>query len=152
MLASRQIINAMVTRLIDAQTDAAARVYSNRAWPVAEFPGIKVLASDEDLDADNDDITWPRERQHTLQVLVMGIVRDVADLDDAMDELVEQILIALEGSEAASLLDPLPGVRLRAVRISRQLAAEGEASAGTVVITFEADFNTASNNPSQFLS
>lgn len=150
MLASRQIINAMRERLLDA-TDAADRVYTNRAWPVATFPALKVTSGDEELDAGDQDITWPRERQHALQVFVQVIVRDAENLDDAMDELTEQVLIALEGSEAASLLSPLPNVRLAATRITRQVTTTGEAATGIAIVTFEAVYVTASNNPSVFV-
>lgn len=151
MLAARQVVLAVQQRLVDAATAAEDRVYAGRAWPVATYPALRVAATDEDLAADGDeDITWPRTRLHNLQLDVQGLVRDVDDLDGAMDALAEEVLVALEGTAAAARLSPL-NCALRALRIGRQAATEGEASVGTVTVRFEVLYHTESDDPSSIV-
>jgi hypothetical protein len=151
MLASRQIVNAIVAALVAAGTTAAGRVYGSRAWPIAQFPAVRVVAGDEALDTADEDITWPRQRTHTLQVDVHCVVQQAADPESAADALAVQVLQALEGSLTAATLAPLPGVALAATRLARQAQADGEATTVETVITFEVLFGTASNDPTTLI-
>lgn len=152
MLASHQVVVQMADRAVTAGLATAANVERrNRARIFDTFPGVKVFAVDEDLADDPEDITWPRDRQHTLQVEVAGVVRDPADLEGAMSAMAEAILQCYEGTAAAATLQPLAGVVLQAQAISRSVATEGEAAAGTVRVRFEVVFHTRSNDPSTFI-
>lgn len=144
MLASHQVINAVAQALVDAATDAGARVYTARFHPVAVFPAIRVVHVDEDLQADADDITWPASLSHALQLDVRALVRAPADLDDAMATMASQILAAL-GADAAPL-SPL-NVALQPTGIRYQASADGEAATGEAVVRFEANFTTQANAP-----
>lgn len=151
MLASQQVVEAMAGRLVAAAIVGAGQVeWRNRARVFSAWPGIKVYSTDEDLADDPEDITWPRQRQHTLQVQVDTVVRDPADPEGAMSALALQVLLTLEGTEAASLLQPL-GARLGATRITRRMATENEASVGTVSIAMEIIFATRSDDPETIL-
>lgn len=152
MLASRQVIQAMQQRLIDAATSAGVRVYIGRAWPVDVTPAVKLFAVDEDLAADDsDDITWPRERTHALAVDVQCLVSDADAADEQADTLVEQVLLALEGTEDAATLYPLNGVRIAAQRISPIPQADNAAAAVNKVVSFAATFATSSDDPSTLI-
>lgn len=153
MLASRQVAAAMQQRLLDASTDAGTSVYLGRGWPVDTDRAIKVALGDEDLGADaaGDDITWPRERTHSLLVDVMCVAGEAAGSDAAADQLAEQVLIELEGSVDATTLDPLTGVHLAATRLSRTQQADGAAVLAITTVTFEAQFSTRSNDPSTLI-
>jgi hypothetical protein len=151
MLASQQVIANIVARLAAAGTSAGARVYSDRFHPLDICPAVKVVHVDEDLQAADEDITWPPLRMHRLQVDVAGHVRAVSGLDAALAALVAELLGVLEGSQAAASLSPLPGCQLTATGISYQAQADGEAAAGMATVRVEVVFHTASNNPSTLI-
>lgn len=148
MLASRQVIEAMQQRLIDASTSAGARVYIGRAWPVEQTPAIKLFDVDQDLAADeSEDITWPRQRLHSLSVDVQCLVSDADAADEQADALVVQVMRALEGTEDATTLYPLNGVRLSSQRISPNPQADNAAAAVSKTVAFTATFATSSDDP-----
>lgn len=147
-LASQQVINAVAARLVAAATGAGARVYTDRFYPVSLYPSIKVKHVDEDLQAADDDVTWPAVRLHVLQVDVDCMARAVSGLDGALSDLAAQVLLALEG--VAAPITPLP-VALTAAGIRYQAAADGEAAVGIATVRIEAQFHTAANNPTTLI-
>lgn len=151
MLASQQVIARVVQLLVAAATGAGARVYSDRFHPIDTYPAVKVVHVDEDLQAADDDITWPAVRLHRLQLDVMGFVQVPTGLDAALAALAEQILLGLEATQATTTLNPLAGCQLTATGIRYQAQAEGEASTGITTVRLEVLFHTASNNPSTFI-
>lgn len=151
MLASQQVIAKVVSLLVAAATSAGARVYSDRFFPISIYPAIKVVHVDEDLQAAGDDVTYPQQRLHRLQLDVQAFVQVLSGLDATMAAMAEQVLQALEGTLAATTLNPLAGCQLTATGISYQAQAEGEASSGIATVRMEVLFHTASNNPSTFI-
>lgn len=151
MLASQQVINAIVARLVAAATGAGARVYSDRFHPIDVYPAIKVQHVDEDLQAEAEDITWPAQRLHNLQVDVLAFQRALSGLDAALATLAEQVLTALEGTTAAATLNPLVGCVLSASGIRYEAQSDGEAAIGSAGVRFTVLFHTASNNPSTLI-
>ena len=151
MLASQQVINAIVARLVAAATSAGARVYSDRFFPVDVYPAIKVQHVDEDLAAEDDDITWPAMRLHSLQVDVVALHQTAAGLDAALSGLAAEVLLALQGSQAAATLSPLVGCQLAATGIRYQAQTDGEAATGLATVRLVVLFHTASNNPSTLI-
>lgn len=145
MLASQQVIEAAVARLVAHPTVAGARVYSGRFHPVAVFPAIRVAHADENLRADDaDDITWPPMRLHSLQLDVQVLVQANTDVDAAMAAGALQVLVALGG--VAQPLAPLPVVlQARSVRYQQQ--TDGSAVSGIATVRFEAQFNTRADAP-----
>ncbi|MCF1549906.1 hypothetical protein, partial [Escherichia coli] len=85
-----------IQALLVAANIAETRVYTDRAFPVATFPSLKVVHAGEDLaaDTDGDDVTWPERRLHELQVDVQGFVQADTGLDDAMAACAAQVLQA----------------------------------------------------------
>lgn len=151
MLASQQVIAGIVSHLVAAATSAAGRVYSDRFHPVDTYPSIRVQHVDEDLQAEDDDITWPAQRLHSLQVDVVALQRAVSGLDAALSDLVAQVLTALQGTQAAATLSPLVGCQLVATGIRYQAQTDGEAATGTATVRVLVLFHTASNNPSTLI-
>jgi hypothetical protein len=149
MLAARQVLEAIVTRISQANTDAGANVHVGRAWPedADTLPIVKVIATDEDLTYGEDDITFPRARTHALTADVRCVVRDVDDAEAAAERLALQVLLALEGTQQAASLYPLQSCNVAAQRITRALQSGGEASTAIATVTFEVLFGTASDDP-----
>lgn len=152
-LAAAQVKAAVVARLIAAATAAGGRVEAGRAWPLAEseLPAIIVApAGDEELDSD--DVTWPQLQTHTLPLAIQGKVRSASDVDGAMDDLAEDILVALNDTQAHATLDPLVGCNVVVRAIGREVAdPAGQAALGVVTVRVDAIFQTAANAPSTLI-
>lgn len=151
MLASRTVVLALKQRIIDAATPAGDRVHIGHAWPIATLPAVRLELQGEDLTAEADDITWPQQRTHALDVVARCLVQQATDPDAAADSLAEQVLLAAEGTQAAATLAPLVGVSVAAVRIDHAAQADGEASTAATDITFRILFGTASNDPATLI-
>lgn len=147
MLAASQV-RAAVAALLMGATPAGPRVYLAHQWPLAvsSLPALRVGPGDETMDTD--DITWPQLLQHELELQIEGLVAAVDDIDDAMDALVEAVLLALLGEEEAATLQPLVGCTLVPVGISRLPVAEGQAATGRVLVRLRALYQTVSSDPS----
>lgn len=151
LLASQQVIEAVVARLVAANTSAGARVYSGRSWPVNTYPAIKVQHVDEDLQAADADVTWPATLLHQLQLDVVGYVQTPTALDAALAALALQVLQALQGTLAAATLQPLAGCTLQATGIRYQFQTDGEAATGLATVRLGVEFHTASNDPTTII-
>ena len=147
MLAARTVVQAMQGRIVGASTDAAGRVYVGRGWPVDRFPAVRLVIVNEDFSSGDDEITWPRTQDHTLTVEARCLALDVDDPEAAADALALQVLLALEGTEAAARLEPLGGCVLTSTGINRSTQSEGEATLGVAAVTFDVLFSTSSNDP-----
>jgi len=144
ILASQQVIDGIVDRLVAAATSSGVRVYSDRFHPVSAFPSIRVKHVDEDLQAGDDDVTWPAMRLHRLQVDVDVLVQAAAGLDAALAAAALEVLQALEGMQ--SPLAPL-NVALAATGIRYQATSDGQASHGVATVRLAAEYHTATNTP-----
>ncbi len=143
MLASRTAATALQALLVAAATDAGARWYLGRGWPVQQLPAGKIVLVDEDLDAADDaDVTWPRDRVHTLTVQLQCMAADTDDPEGQADALAEQALVAVEGTAA-----PLAGVNVIATRITRQLATDAQAHVAITTVQLQLLFGGRSNDP-----
>ena len=152
VLASQQVLERMAQLLVLAGTDADDRVHTDRFYPVDTYPAIRLQVADEDLAADDsEDITWPRTRQHTLQVDVQAHCQATGGLDAHMADQARQILLALEGTAAAATLQPLPNCHLQAQSIRYQATSDGQAANGTATVRIEVIFSTLSNDPTTII-
>lgn len=149
-LAAAQVIDAIASRITGLAL-AGSRVYTSRAWPLAEadLPAWRVVAADEDVTPMT--VHGPALQQHQLQVELRGHARAVADLDAALHALAAQALAAVFDTAPQVPADALDGIasklQIGLRRIERSLAAEGEAVLGLVVITLQVIFRTRSNAP-----
>ncbi len=148
MLAAAQIIDAVAARITGLPL-TGSRVHTSRAWPLGEddLPAWRVIAGDEDIEPVL--VHRPPRNRHQLSIELHGYAQAVADLDAALHALAEQ-------SIAAIFAEPQPDDDLAAIsslaqltlqRITRTLAAEGEATLGSVVVTLQAVFHARSSAP-----
>lgn len=148
MLASQQVIDRMAQVLVAAGTASGARVFTDRFHPVDTYPTTRLQVVDEDLaTGDDEDITWPRERQHTLLVDVHVHCQAITGLDAHMAAQAAQVLQALEGTFEAATLQPLVGCSLQAQRVTYQATGDAQAANGTATVRCEVIFTTRSNDP-----
>lgn len=152
-LASQQVADRVVALLLAAPTTAGSNVSSDRFHPVSAYPTIKVLHTGEDIGADDDgdDITWPAIRLHRLALDVRAEVQASVDLDVAMSAIALEILQALEGTQAAATLAPLPGCTLRSTGLFLQTTPEGQAANGQATVRLEVLFRTRADDPSTLI-
>ena len=150
-LASAQVVDALAARL-SGNTAAGTRVYTSRAWPLAEagLPAWKVIAADESLTPQTVD---GDELEHSLSVELQGYAKALANLDDSLHALASSALSNVfnptGGPDALSAL--LTQVSLSAQRIERAMRADGEAMLGLVTLTLRADFHTRASAPEIFI-
>lgn len=146
-LASAQVIDAIAARLSGAGvTPAGTRVYTSRAWPLAEsgLPAWRVVAGDETVEQVN--ITWPHVNDHELQVDLRGVVAAADNLDDALHAMAEAALKRLFTDRSAATLSPLR-VRMVLSGIERSLQEDGQAKVGVITVQLTARFQTKADAP-----
>jgi hypothetical protein len=149
MLVAGQIVHALATRLTGLTLGAG--VFTSRAWPLAEdqLPAWRVIAVDESIEP----ATVHRDplQSHALQVELRGHVKATDELDDGLHALTAEALTAvfdpMPPLDALAVLDGKTQLSLR--RMERQMATEGEAAIGLVVITLRAEFRTRASAPEQ---
>jgi len=145
-LAARQVVSR-VAQLLATGTDAGPRVFARARVPlsVAELPAVCVYPEPETVERASLDYPWLQ--LHALPVLCDGYVQAGDDVEEVMDALAEQQLGALFGTQAASLLDPLPRCDMRLVGIDRTLQQIGGANVGRLQLQLLVNFSTACNAP-----
>lgn len=139
-LAAAQVIDALAARLNGA-TDAGARVYTSRTWPLSEadLPAWRVTAEDESVDP----ATVHGINQHALLVHASASVRAVDDLDDAMHAIAEAGLTALFAGK--------PPHNLALDGIDRAISTEGECAVGVITLRLRCTFFCKPSAPGTLL-
>lgn len=141
-LAAAQVIDAIAARLAPMAA-TGGRVYTSRAWPLAEagLPAWRVTAEDEAVA--NAGVAEPFN-EHTLSVAARCFARAAADLDDALH--------ALAASGLALLFAGTVPYGLQLEGIQRQLATEGEASVGVITLRLRATYWVNPATPETIIS
>lgn len=97
----RAIREAFRTRLIASVTGAESRVYNSRIAPIGDkddIPAILIYARDEKIDAEKGFAVTGEGgyTERVLRLVTEGIVRGGETVDDALDDLAEQMEAALD--------------------------------------------------------
>lgn len=125
-LAAAQVIDAIAARMTPLAP--AGGVHTSRAWPLQLLPAWRVTAEDESVN----EAMVSGTNEHALTVAVSGVARASADLDD--------VLHAMAAAALTALFAPPAPYQLQLTRITRRLAAEGEASVGVITLLVRATF------------
>lgn len=140
----RKLIRQAVVALLTGATSAGARVQGTRVEPyrASQLPSISVYTLNDPTDTS---VTTDRERTHVLELEIAGFVAhtDAISVDDAMDDLAEEI-------EAAMLANPylvIDGVRLAGevqlvgtIMEVREDDARSSPLVGVIVLTYEVTY------------
>lgn len=129
-LAAAQVIDAIAARLVPLSA-TGGRVYTSRAWPLAEadLPAWRVTAEDEAVEP----AAVPEPiNAHTLDIAARAFARAASNLDDALH--------ALAAGGLALLFAPTVPYGLELVGLQRQLSTEGEASVGVITLRLRATY------------
>lgn len=152
-LAAAQIVDAIAARLKgNGITPAGVRVYTSRAWPLADdqLPAWRVTAEDEVIEAET--MHYPAILTHELTVELEGTVRATANVDDAMHAMAASAMATLFGTEAASSLAPLQIAEMLPTGIRRLFSTQGEAVLAQVVVTLQVIFRTSMTDPETIIA
>lgn len=149
MLASQQVLERVAALLVAANVVPPGQVHTDRLHPVSVYPSIKVVHAGEDLlaDEDGDDVTFPARRLHELQAEVHVFAQAVSGMDAVLASRVAAVLLALEGTVAATTLQPLVGCSLKATGLRYGLPADAQAAHGQATVRLEISYRTHSNDP-----
>jgi hypothetical protein len=103
MLCSQQIIDAIKTRLLSG-TDADARVYADRLWPLDEgkLPAIRLFELNEKVTPKT--VHWPVLEEHELEIGVQLCANAVSGIDAVLSALKLQSLQCLFDTQQHSTL------------------------------------------------
>lgn len=139
-LAAATVVDALASRLAPMPA-TGGRVYTSRAWPLAEadLPAWRVTAEDEQVTPESLDGV----NTHSLVVSARAYARAAADLDDTLH--------ALAASGLAILFAGTPPYSLQLDSIERQLATEGEAAVGVITLNTRATYFVAPSAPETIL-
>ena len=140
-LAAAQAIDTLAARLVPLAA-TAGRVYTSRAWPLADadLPAWRVVAADEACEL----VDLGGLHRHTLQVDATALARVTADLDDSLH--------TLAASGLALLFAPTAPYGLTLAGISRAITTEGEASVGAITLHLQAIFYSNPATPETIVS
>lgn len=136
-LAAAQVIDAVAARLLAVFPGA---VFTDRAWPIVTLPAWRVLAGDESIAP----MTVHGLQQHDLEVELIGVVRAVDAVDDAMHALASQAITALN--------TPSPVLGFTLTGIGRALQGEAEATHGQITLRGLVSFATAPAAPDTLIT
>ena len=137
----RQIRDAVATALTGLAT-TGTRVFPSRTQVLqdANLPGLRVYTQQEDVLIGSIDASRLQER--TLTLLVEGVAKVNDTLDDTLDQIAKEVEVALDAAQGAG------GAKyLQLTNTDIEMNAEGEQDTGTVRLTYEVLYITATGAP-----
>ena len=139
----KQIRDAAVTALTGLAT-TGARVFASRVYPLQDddLPALRVDTNNEDVDSES--IIANRVLDRELQVLVQACVKQNATYNDTIDQIIQEVEVALS-TLAAQTMAGAKSVQLQ--RIEVVLAGEAEKPVAVATMLFAVPYHTALNAP-----
>ena len=139
----RQVREAIGTALTGLTT-TGSRVFQSRVYPLAttDLPGLLIFTASEANTTAT--LGAPRLMERRLQIQVIALANAVADLDDTLDGICQEVEIAL-AMPCASLAGLAKSITLTGTEIEMQGTAEKPT--GQAVMTFEVFYMATENAP-----
>lgn len=138
----KQLRDAVVTALTGLAT-TGANAFGARVYPLqdAELPALRIFTNAEQANAET--IHLPTLVGRVLELVVEGVAKATADLDDTLDAIAKEVETALA-----------PGVVVGSKTIALvyggcdiELSGEGEKATGSISMRFEAKLINTVNTP-----
>lgn len=141
----RQLREAVASAVTGLST-TAARVYQSRVHPMqdADLPGLRVYTRSEAATVET--ITTPALMSGVVEVVIEGVAKANANLDDTLDAMAKEIKAAL----GAGLTVSGKFVPMWYRGFDVELSGEGERPAGTISLRFEAKLLYRATTPDAF--
>lgn len=135
-----QIREAVATALTGLST-TGANVYQSRVYAIDsnDLPALRIYTESETSETHS--VTGPRPLLRTLQIIVEGVARATADVDDVIDQIAAEVEAAIGGSNLSGLVYDLilTGTELT-------LSREAEQPTGMVRMTWMTQYRTLEND------
>ena len=138
----RKLIRDNITTALTGLTTTGTNVYQTRVYPLAEskLPGIAIYTKSEDVEYQT--ITTPRAQERVLLVAVEAYVKALANYDDTLDTIAEEV-------EAALYTDLTRGGYAKDTRVisfDSQFSGDADQPVAYATFTVEVDYFTAEND------
>jgi hypothetical protein len=139
----RQQLREAVTTALTSLTTTGSNVFASRLYRMQddECPGLRIYTKDEQ--ARTETIHPNALRSRDVEVVVEGVARGVADLDDTLDDIQKEVEIAL----AAGVTVGSKTVPLDYTGCSIEDDDESDVPTGVARMTFRAVLFTIANAP-----
>lgn len=124
-------------------TTTGARVYQSRTHELqdANLPALRIYTNDEEISVASMGVN--RLREHRLDLVVEACAKESADLDDKLDLIEKEVMIALDANQSLGV-----GVKyVEPRRVEMDLEGEAEKEVGIKRMTFEVLYYTAKGSP-----
>lgn len=124
-------------------TTTGSNVFQSRVYPMqaAKLPALLIYTTSES--SSETAFSNRRTQDRRVSVDVEGFVRAIANFDDKLDLIAEEV-------ETALLDDPTLGglaINTELTSTEAQYSGEGEQPVGTIRLTFEVQYRTATGTP-----
>ena len=132
----RKQIRAVVVAALSGNTDAGARVYPGRVYPLDTLPAIAVYTATEESETKNWEVL-----QRFVDITI--VATDEAGQDESIDDLLDDIAEAIETAMAVDR--KLGGLAKTSYLISTEdeLTGTAEKPKGTITLTYKCEYRTA---------
>ena len=138
-----QIRDAAVTALTSLTT-TGARVYRERLYQLraADLPGLRIYCGAESVEADR--LGALHGQQRDMALIVEGLARATADLDETLDDICAEV-------EAALAADVTLGGKAKVLYLTGiddpEQSDEGDQPIGLVRLNFRVQYRTLNTTP-----
>lgn len=135
----REYFQSQLTNL----TTTGSNIYSTRLYPLLnpKLPALLIYTQSESVSEQS--FSKNRVQSRSLEVMVEGYVRALADFDDLIDTLSSEV-------ETAILDDPTLGglaINTELTSVVMNFSGEAEQPVGTVGLTFTVQYRTETGQP-----
>lgn len=140
----RRQIREAAAALVTGLTTTGARVYQSRVYPLqpaVNLPGLLVYTTEESADLDS--LTPPRGSMRKLSLVIEGVARATADLDDTLDAIAKEVEIALAAAPTLSGLTKDNYLSTTEIALN----GEGDIPTGSVKLTWTIEYRVRETAP-----
>ena len=141
----RSIIRNSIINQLNGKTDAADRIYGNRAKPLFDqfLPAILVYAKDENIIEERYETDGFGPLKRELEIAIEAVILGGDDFDQKLDDISIQIENALDGFEFETRKSDI--IKLKSTEIDSSI--EGGKIYGAVRLTYSVTYRTAVKQP-----
>jgi len=141
----RSIIRNSIINQLNGKTDAADRIYGNRAKPLFDqfLPAILVYAKDENIIEERYEADGFGPLKRELEIAIEAVILGGDDFDQKLDDLSSQIENALDGFEFETRKSDI--IKLKSTEIDSSI--EGSKIYGAVRLTYSVTYRTQVKQP-----
>ena len=141
----RSTIRNSIINQLNGKTDAADRIYGNRAKPLFDqfLPAILVYAKDENIIEERYEIDGFGPLKRELEIAIEAVILGGDDFDQKLDDLSSQIEKALDVFEFETRKSDI--IKLKSTEIDSSI--EGSKIYGAVRLTYSVTYRTSAKQP-----